>query len=220
MNTPILVSIQVGKPRRLGHKDAADPLDSPWHTAIHKQPVTGPVHVGSLLVSGDGHADPRFHGGPDRPILAYCADHYDRWREELNIPTMPFGGFGENFTITSLNEQEVCLGDQYAIGPLRIEVSQPRQPCSKLARRWNNNELPAMVIAHNRGGWYLRVLDEGTVEAGLPVQLLERPYPKWTLARAMFAMYQGKKDAESNRELATLPPLSSDWREQFAKRLE
>ena len=220
MSTPLLVSIQVAMPRRLGRKDAVDPLDRPWHTAFHKLPITGPVHVGRLTVDGDGQADLRFHGGPDRPILAYCADHYDRWREELNIPTMPFGGFGENFTITSLNEQEVCLGDQYAIGPLRVEVSQPRQPCSKLARRWNNNELPAMVIAHNRGGWYLRVLDEGTVEAGLPVQLLERPYPKWTLARAMFAMYQGKKDAESNRELATLPPLSSDWREQFAKRLE
>ena len=220
MNSPVLVSIQVAMPQRLGRKDATDPAERPWYTAFHKQPITGPVHVGKLTVTGDGQADPRFHGGPDRPILAYCAEHYDRWREELNEPAMPHGGFGENFTITALNEQKVCLGDQYAIGKLRVEVSQPRQPCSKLARRWQNNDLPALVIRHNRGGWYFRVLEEAVVEAGMPVRLLERPYPKWTIARAMFAMYQGKKDAEANRELAELPVLSADWRAHFGKYID
>lgn len=220
MPTPLLVSIQVAMPQRLGRKGAVDPLDRPWHTAFHKLPITGPVQVGRLTISGDGQADLRFHGGPDRPILAYCADHYALWRKELNEPAMPFGGFGENFTIASLNEQEVCLGDRYAIGGLRVEVSQPRQPCSKLARRWNNNDLPAWVIKTNRGGWYFRVLQEATVEAGMAVELLDRPYPKWTIARAMFAMYRGKKDAEANDELAALQPLSVDWREIFAKRLE
>ena len=205
-------------PQRLGHKGAGDPLDRPWYTAFHKQPLTGPVRVGRLTVQGDGQADLRFHGGPDRPILAYCADHYDRWREELNEPAMPYGGFGENFTITSLSEQEVCIGDQYSIGDLRVEVSQPRQPCSKLARRWNNNDLSGLVIQHNRGGWYFRVLQEAIVEAGMPVELLDRPYPKWTIARAMYVMYRGKKDAAANAELMSLPPLSADWRAIFEKR--
>ena len=172
-----------------------------------------------MTVEGDGQADLSVHGGPDRPILAYCAEHYDLWQRELGLTAMPFGGFGENFTIQGLDEKIVCLGDRYAIGDLRVEVSQPRQPCWKLARRWGNKGLPALVIEHNRGGWYFRVLQPATVEAGMAVELLERPYPKWSIANANHAMYQGKHDLEATRELATLAPLSSDWRDYFEKRL-
>ena len=218
MKHPLLLSIQVAMPRKISGD--AESGTKPWYTAFHKQPIHGPVRIGPLTVAGDGQADLSVHGGPDRPILAYCADHYPLWEKELGLTDMPFGGFGENFTIRGLDDRIVCLGDRYAIGDLRVEVSQPRQPCSKLARRWNNKGLPARVIQHVRGGWYFRVLEEATVEAGLTVELLDRPYPKWTIARAYHAMYQDQHDQDANRELAELPPLSADWREYFLRRVE
>ena len=220
MNVPVLLSIQVGMPRENGMDDAADPMDQPWYSGIYKTPVRGPVRVGRLNLAGDGQADLNAHGGPDRPILAYCAEHYNRWREELAVADAPYGAFGENFTISGLSETEVCIGDHYAVGPVRLEVSQPRQPCWKLARRWRNKELPALVVRHDRGGWYLRVLEEGIVEAGIAVELLERPFPRWTIVRANHLMHHGKDDPQACRELAAFAALSSDWRRYLTKRAD
>jgi MOSC domain-containing protein YiiM len=220
MNDASLLSIQVGLPRDIGTDDAADPMDQLWHSGFYKKPIAGPVQVGHLTVTGDGQADLSVHGGPDRPILAYAAAHYAEWERELGITLVPFGAFGENFTVQGLTDAEVCLGDRYAIGSLLVEVSQPRQPCWKLARRWRNKALPALVIKHFRGGWYFRVLKEGIVEAGNSIQLIERPYPKWTIAAAMNVMYHGQGDMDATRELATLPPLSADWRAYFSRRLD
>jgi MOSC domain-containing protein YiiM len=218
MKRPILLSVQVAMPHDIDSGAAGDPSGTPWRSGFLKQPVGGPVFVGRMTVRGDGQADLSVHGGPDRPVLAYCAEHYDLWKAELGLTTMPFGGFGENFTICGLDERTTCLGDRYAIGGLRVEASQPRQPCWKLARRWNDKSLPARVIEHDRGGWYFRVLEEGEVEAGMAVELLERPYPKWTIARANHAMYHGNDDVDALRELASLPPLSADWRKHFGRR--
>ena len=91
------------------------------------------------------------------------------------MPEMPFGAFGENLTITGLSEQSVCIGDIFRIGRCTFEVSQPRQPCWKLARRWRMHELMRLVVRNGRSGWYLRVLEEGWIEARMPVALIERP---------------------------------------------
>lgn len=221
MSVPVLLSIQVGMPRTNGAEGSADRMDQPWYSGFYKAPVAGPVRVGRLNLAGDGQADLNAHGGPDRPILAYCAQHYDRWREERVIQgDAPYGSFGENFTVSGLHESEVCIGDRYAVGPVRLEVSQPRQPCWKLARRWRNSQLPALVIRYERGGWYLRVLEEGTVEAGMPVELLDRPFPQWTIARANHLLHRGKEDPQACRQLGSCSPLSADWRRYLTKRAE
>lgn len=220
MSVPILLSIQVGMPKELGTEAAADPMDQRWFSGFYKAAVAGPVRVGRNNLVGDGQADLKNHGGPDRPVLAYCAGHYDCWREELDADTIAYGSFGENFTVSDLHEFEVCIGDRYAIGPVRLEVSQPRQPCWKLARRWRNKKLPELVIRHNRGGWYLRVIEEGFVEAGMHVELLARPFPRWTIARANHLMHHGKHERQACRDLAACPALSADWRRYMTKRAE
>jgi MOSC domain-containing protein YiiM len=223
MALPLLMSVQVGMPRDIPREADSESLAGEtgrtWRTAFLKTPVVGAVHVGKETVAGDGQADLRYHGGEDRPVLAYCGDHYRRWEAELGYTAMPFGGFGENFTISGIDEGTVCLGDRYKIGPVRVEASQPRQPCWKLARRWQNQALPELVIKHNRGGWYFRVLEEGFVEAGMSVELYDRPYPPWTIARAMEVYYREKKNAGAHRVLASLPPLSEQWRSHFTKLL-
>lgn len=220
MDVAVLLSIQVGMPREHGVDGAPDPMDQRWYSGFYKAPVAGPVRVGRINLAGDGQADLKAHGGPDRPILAYCAQHYDRWREELGVADAPFGSFGENFTISGPDETDVCIGDRYAVGPARLEVSQPRQPCWKLARRWRNSELPALVTRHNRGGWYLRELEEGTVEAGMTVERLDRPFPQWTIVRANHLLHHGKDDPQACRDLASCPALSTDWRRYMMKRAE
>lgn len=212
MSGPLLLSIQVGLPRSLGARGSPDVMDYPWSSGILKEPVEGPVRLGPANLAGDGQADTKNHGGPDKAVLAYSADHYPRWREELGLPGLPHGAFGENFTIRGLTEQTVCIGDTYAVGEARVQVSQPRQPCWKLARHFRIKDMAAQVQESGRTGWYLRVLQEGHVAAGVPVVLLERPCPEWTVARASLAMRHRKKRPEEAAGLARCPLLSADWR--------
>jgi MOSC domain-containing protein YiiM len=214
-----LVSVQVGLPREYGTRDATDPLDKSWHSAIFKQPITGPVAVGWLGLVGDGQAALDVHGGEDKALLAYAAEHYPHWHDELQRTDMCYGGFGENLTISALDEASVCIGDIYSIGSVRVQVSQPRQPCWKLARRWRITELPDLVIRTSRSGWYLRVLVEGKIEGGQSVLLEERPHPQWSVARASQVMHLAREDREAMQALVALPPLASSWRETLTRRI-
>jgi MOSC domain-containing protein YiiM len=201
-----LLSIQVALPRTHGNEGAREPLDRAWTTAFFKEPVAGPVWLGRANLAGDRQADTKSHGGPDKAVLAYAAAHYPLWRAELGVE-MPFGAFGENFTVAGLDEGSVCLGDVYAVGGARVQVSQPRIPCWKIARRWRRKDLSARVQATGRTGWYLRVLDEGAVAPGDEFGLLERPHPEWTVARANRAMYV-LRTREAVLELAACPALA------------
>jgi MOSC domain-containing protein YiiM len=212
-----LVSIQVGLPQVHGAADAVEPLDRPWRTGFFKAPVAGPVRLGRTNLAGDGQANLRVHGGADKAVLAYAASHYPRWRTELGLPDLPYGAFAENFTIAGQDEAEVCLGDVYAIGSARVEVSQPRQPCANITHRWRVPRLTEQVASTGRHGWYLRVLTEGEVVAGDPVVLLARPTPEWPITRAMRAMQARAADPAEAAALLDVPSLSAAWRTTLAR---
>jgi MOSC domain-containing protein YiiM len=215
-----LASVQVGLPRTYGVAGAVDPMDKPWSTAFFKEPVVGPVKLRRTNLAGDRQADLEVHGGPDKAVNVYAGEHYPEWERELGIERMPHGAFGENFTTQGLLEDSVCVGDVYAVSDALVEVSQPRQPCWKLARRWRIKELTALVQQSGRTGWYFRVLREGTVEAGAALALQERPYPEWTIAACNRVMYHGRHDAAANRALAGCPALSESWRAGLLRRAE
>lgn len=203
----ILASIQVGKPTT--HTDSV----GEWTTGFFKEPIQGPAEVGSLGIDGDGQADLKHHGGVDKALLAYSANHYPCWKEELEFD-FPYGAFAENLSIENLSEQNVCIGDHWKIGKTVLEVSQPRKPCWKLSRRWGNNSLPKHVVRTGRSGWYLRVLDGGTIEQGDKVILQSRPQPNWTIARANGVMYG--TDRKEREELSQVPELAADWQHELA----
>ncbi len=207
----ILDSIQVGLPTNYGFEDAHDVHDEPWTTGFFKKPIAGSVFVGKINIVGDGQADLYNHGGVDKAVLAYSADHYPKWREELRLPEMPHGAFGENLTIAGLNEGSVCIGDIFQIGPVTFEVSQPRQPCWKLARRWRMHELTSLVVRNGRSGWYLRVLEEGRIEAKMLVTLIERPNPAWSIAHANEILHHRRTDLPLILALAAVPGLAESW---------
>lgn len=220
-NAPMLASIQVGLPLHLGEKSAVDPMDRPWTTGFYKQSVFGPVRLGSMNLAGDGQADLVHHGGSDKAVLAYSADHYAYWRQALNDPKLPPGGFGENFTVTGLTEADVCIGDIWKIGDeVTLQISQPRQPCWKLARRWKIKTLALQVQQTGKTGWYFRVATEGIVAAGMPLTLVERHQPQWTVERANRVMHLDKDDLRAAAELAAVPTLAESWQTTLTRRVE
>ncbi|MCH8333597.1 MOSC domain-containing protein [Candidatus Sumerlaeota bacterium] len=213
METGILLSIQVGRPQLLMDFESDVPGGRPFSTAIVKRPVKGPIRLAPAGLEGDRQADRENHGGPDKAVLAYCAEHYPDWIDELHLPDMPYGGFGENLTISGLDERSVCIGDTFAIGEVRLRVSQPRQPCWKLARRWKVKDLPLRVNSKRNPGWYLRVLQGGELLAGTQVEVVDRPYPDWTVRRAIEAMLRRGEDRAEAGELAAISMLATAWRE-------
>lgn len=212
---PGLESIQVGMPQTLNTEDDL----RPWTTGFIKTRVAGPVWLGPTNLAGDRQADLVHHGGPDKAVCVYSTAHYPYWRENLGRP-LEFGSFGENFSIHGLGEADVCIGDVWAIGDAVVQVSQPRQPCWKLARRWGVKDLALRVQQTGRTGWYFRVLREGAVAAGNRLTLVGRPEPAWTVARANELMHHQKTDYTRAAELAAVPTLSSSWRTTLQTRAE
>ena len=205
-----LCSVQVGEPR-----DHLDP--EPWTTAFYKDKVTGPIRLSRLNLAGDRQADLTVHGGVDKAVCVYTDEHYARWKQELGVDDCGPGWFGENFTVKELSEETACIGDVYSIGTAVVEVSQPRGPCWKLARRWNRLDLPKRVLRWNRTGWYFRVIEEGEVAAGQQLELASRPYPNWSIAQVNRLMYLKSESAEDRRELASCPALARSWRTALSR---
>jgi MOSC domain-containing protein YiiM len=211
-----LESIQVGQTRTFGDAASSDPNELPWTSAIKKEPVHGQVWAGREGLSGDHQYDRKSHGGPERALLMYSADHYPRWRAEWNRKDVGPGGFGENLTVSGLDEDSACLGDVYRIGEVRVEVSSPRTPCRNLSRRHGLPDLVRTVVENHRSGWYLRVLQEGWLEAGMPVGLEDRPYPQWTIRRAAEVKRMRADMAADAKLLAACPALQVEWRRLLA----
>jgi MOSC domain-containing protein YiiM len=151
--------------------------NKPWVTAIFKAPVSGPVWIGREGLHGDGQANRKYHGGPERAVLVYAAEHYPVWRAELCRDDIQHGAFGENLTVSVLREDTVRIGDRLAFGDVVLQVASCRVPCVNLARRIGVRDMVARVWQTARSGWYCRVLQEGHVEVGMPLRLLPSEPP-------------------------------------------
>lgn len=221
MSSSLLASIQVGMPQHIGTSDAAEPMDREWFSGFFKYPVTAPAWLSLTRLEGDGQADLKHHGGPEKAVLAYARSHYSVWQNELNLSDrLPFGAFGENFTIADLSEDSVCIGDTFSIGEAIIQVSQPRVPCWKIARRLRIDGIEVRVKETGRTGWYSRVLKEGYVQPGLRLTLLDRPCPEWTVAKANDVIHQRNKNAYDITNLARCELLAPEWKNILTARLK
>jgi MOSC domain-containing protein YiiM len=214
IRTGAIVSVQVGQVAPLG----ADAVAS----GFVKSPVTGPVAVGRLGVAGDAQADLRFHGGLDMAVYLYPSKHYASWRRELpeHAALLVPGGFGENLTTLGLDEDAICLGDVLRTGSALLQVTQPRQPCFKLALRFADPRLPQMMQQTGRTGWYARVLEGGVVESLSPIIVTERLNPAWPVSRLVRLIAQHSAALEDMVELSDLPGLATRWRRSATTAVE
>ncbi len=218
-----LTSLQISKVQKIDATETGEWWDKEWETGFYKAACDGPIWLGYEGLRGDGQADRRYHGGVDKAVCVYPAEHYPKWQEILGAGEMPFGSFGENFTTTGLLETDVAIGDVFSVGDggARVQVSQPRQPCWKLARRWRRKDLALLFEQTGKTGFYFRVLNHGDVQSGDALDLVERPYPDWTVARCNEIMHCRKDDHESARELVReCPALAGTWKDSLWRRVE
>lgn len=187
-------------------------------TAAAKEPADGPVRLGRLGFAGDEQGNLAVHGGPDKAVLLYCAEHYPRWRADgVDVPD---GGFFENVTVSGVSEADVFLGDTWRLGSATVQVTQPRRPCRTLADRWGRTRLPQEVQANGRSGFYVRVLVEGSVGAGDRIKLLDRPPGAVSAAETSRVMNLDRDDDAGIRALLAAPELPAAWRDTLDRRLQ
>lgn len=187
-------------------------------TGAAKELVSGPIHVGRLGLAGDEQGNLAVHGGPDKAVLLYCAEHYATWRAEgFDVPD---GGFFENVTVAGVSEADVQLGDTWRLGTATVQVTQPRRPCRTLADRHGRKRLPQEVQASGRSGFYVRVLVEGHVATGDRFTLLDRPARAVTAAEANRVMNLDRSDKAGIRALLAAPELPASWRDKLTRRLD
>lgn len=204
--TSRILSINCGK---------AVPFRGDEASAIAKASMAGRVRIARLGLAGDEQADLTVHGGVDKAIHHYPHDHYGWWRETLGdaAPLEAPGAFGENVSTQGLTEDEVCIGDRWRLGTALVEVSQGRQPCWKLDHRFGGASVMARVVKSRRSGWYYRVIEEGEVTAGDSLELVDRPFVGWSVARVFGLLIAGdhKRDREGLEALGAVSALAEPW---------
>ena len=192
-------------------------------SSMARRPAIGPVAVGPLGCAGDAVADPSVHGGPDKAVHFYPAEHYAAWAAELGDQphlTGP-GGFGENLSALDLTEDRVHIGDRFRIGTALVEVAQGRQPCWKLDHHFGRTTMAADVIRTGRGGFYFRVVEDGVIAAGDAIEQVERGPAEWTVARVFHLLIGGGHKSAAGQaalaDLAALEVMAAGWRQRAAR---
>ncbi len=177
--------------------------------------------VRRLNVDGDGQGDLKGHGGVNRRgVRLPGSSPTGTGRTCSAATTSRYGQFGENFTVEGLADEEVCIGDRYRIGSALFEVSQPRVTCYRVGIRMNEPRMPALLVAHRRPGFYLRVLEEGEVGAGDAIERLERGPEAMTVAEVDGLLYLPGHARRDLVRALRIPALSEGWQGSFRELLE
>ena len=209
-----LVSLNVGLPREVT-----------WNgqttlTGIFKDPVDGPVMMRRLNLDGDRQADLSVHGGPTKAVYAYPVEHYSYWKEQLPEQELLFGAFGENLTTKGMDEDSICIGDRFSIGKARVIVTEPRMPCFKLAIRFGRPDMLKRFLKSQRTGFYFGVLEEGEVQTGDEIALLDRDMTGLKVADVTQLYTTERDNAALLAKAISVEALPDKWRWYFEHQLE
>jgi MOSC domain-containing protein YiiM len=209
-----VVSVNVGLPREVlwnGRKVT---------TGIFKEAVEGHIMMRRFNLDGDGQADLSVHGGLDKAVYAYPAEHYDYWRGELPHMRLPWGMFGENLTTEGLTEDTVNIGDQFRIGSGVLVVTQPRMPCYKLGIKFGRNDIIKRFLKSGRTGFYFSVLEEGEVSADDTIKLMNQDENNVTVADITRLYVDKKGNLDMLNRVVRIEALPEGWRGYFQHQIE
>ena len=210
-----LLAVSVGLPAPLGL----------WQgevvsSGIRKLPVTAPhVTVTALNIAGDGQADLAVHGGVDKAVYAYPADHWPWWQAETGLSAAA-ATFGENLTLRGADEHDVRIGDRFMWGEVALEISQPRGPCYKLGLLTGRPDDPARMTISTRTGWYFRVLKEGQAPTTGTLTRTHSNETEPTVHEAFIAIYRPRVMSNIIEKVLASPKLSPMWRHGLQRRLD
>lgn len=215
MEEPYVHKIFTGKIKKLGNPKATEKIDLPWETGLFKTATEDQIWLGkSGLIGDEGN-----NNVLDKAVLAYPIKHYTYWQQKLGRKTITEGDMGENLSVLEMDEFTVCIGDVFQFGDAIIQVSQPKQPTWQLARKMRELDFALQMQNSGRTGWYFRVLQEGDVLSRIDVELIERPYPQWSIASCNEVMHVYKDDLRLTDDLASCELLSQEWRKILNSRL-
>ena len=185
-------------------------------TGMCKRPVSVPLRLKKRGFDGDGVADTKNHGGVDKAVCVYSLDHYPYWEETLGI-RLPAAAFGENLSVSNLAEDTVCIGDVFQLGTAAVQITQPRQPCNTLATRYGRNDLVKLVVTSGFTGFYFRVLQEGIVEMGTSLVLMEKNPQEISVAFANRIFHHDRKNREGIEAVLGVSALSKSWQSSLQR---
>jgi MOSC domain-containing protein YiiM len=206
----------VGRPRLLSvNTGRAQPV--PWGTlqrsAIDKRPVSGAVRVDTVGIAGDEQADQKHHGGVDQAVYAVAREDLDWWAERLGRKLRD-GNFGENFTTAGIDVTGAIIGEHWLVGSVALEVSAPRIPCSVFQGFLGEDRWVRRYTEGGRPGAYLRVVREGTLQAGDPIEVVDRPRHGLTIGETFRAL-TGERSLAAR--LVDVPQLPEEARSKARK---
>jgi len=156
------------------------------------------VEVRKLGLEGDEQCNLSVHGGLDKAVYMMPSEHYTFWearRSEKNLPgQLEWGFLGENLVVEGVDEQSVRIGDEFELGEVRLRVTEPREPCHKFAIRMGYSAAPKQMVQQGNSGWYLRVIQNGTIRAGMTMQHFINPQGKSVLEAFRLRTQKGQMD--------------------------
>lgn len=209
-----IVAVNVGKPREVAWKGMT------VQTGIFKEPVDGPVAIGKLNLAGDKQADLTVHGGSEKAVYAYPAEHYEYWRNELPQVSFSWGKFGENLTTEGLLEDTLCIGDRLMFGSAVLMATQPRMPCYKLDLRFDRDDMIKRFLTSGRSGFYFSVIEPGEVTVGSKVEILSRDPHRVTVVDIVRLYFGQTRDPELLQRATNVSALPDNWKAQLLLRAQ
>jgi MOSC domain-containing protein YiiM len=211
-----VLSVNVGLPRKVLFDGKI------ITTAIFKDPVEGPIMLRKLNLDGDKQADLTVHGGVNKAVYSYPAEHYDYWRKQLPDIDLMWGMFGENFTTEGLMEDDVNIGDQLRIGSAKLIATQPRMPCYKLGVKFGRMDMIRRFLASGRPGIYFKVLGEGKIRVGDNIKIIRKDKNKVSV-KDVVHLYVNRDRAENiemMRRATKILALPEGWKNEFQANIE
>jgi MOSC domain-containing protein YiiM len=189
-------------------------------TGIFKEPVKGRIMLRTLNLDGDKQADLTVHGGVDKAVYAYSAEHYEYWRKVFPNIEMPYGMFGENFTVEDLMESGVSIGDVFQVGSSKVIATQPRMPCYKLGVRFRRMDILKKFLASGRSGIYFKVLEEGEVGAGDTIEQIIKDPNQVTISDIVRLYTSDREDIKTMQRAAEVEVLPEGWKHYFLEQIK
>ncbi|MCI0500466.1 MAG: MOSC domain-containing protein [Epsilonproteobacteria bacterium] len=216
---PFIKSLQIGEVGQFGDKDSKEFLKKYWESGSFKKEVIDGVVTFEGII-GDMVSDIESHGGREKAVFANSDENYPLWSNFLGIDKLPFGALAENLTISGLDETTVFLGDIHQIGEVILRVSQPRKPCWKISRKWQNKEFTNEIYTSGRTGWYYEVLKTGKIVKNDTIVISRNGDIRISIMEANQAFREPKIYQKLLQEILLIQNISISYKESIKKRLE
>lgn len=188
---------------------------SEGRTGIDKRSVSGPIEFKNNGVAGDRIIDTNVHGGYDQAVYAYAIEDAQWWENEIS-EEISAGRFGENLTTEGIDVNAALVGEQWKIGSVILEVSQPRIPCRVFAGFWKRSTLIKDFTKAGRPGTYLRIIQEGSAQAGDSIEVIFKPNHAISIKDLFLAKSGERSKINEIKEVEQLSSGFKEWAEKIA----